>query len=76
MIIHTLPTVPNYPYWSRIPLLLICTPSSSALFPRVCSYNSDLYALVQDVILPVGLANPGEAYTVFYGERNPWCEYK
>lgn len=22
-----------------------------------------------------GLANPGEAFTVFYGERNPWCEY-
>ncbi|CAB1354153.1 unnamed protein product [Coregonus sp. 'balchen'] len=20
-----------------------------------------------------GLANPGEAFTVFYGERNPWC---
>lgn len=24
----------------------------------------------------VGLANPGEAFTVFYGERNPWCKYK
>lgn len=24
----------------------------------------------------VGLANPGEAFTVFYGERNPWCELK
>lgn len=23
-----------------------------------------------------GLANPGEAFTVFYGERNPWCEYQ
>lgn len=23
----------------------------------------------------LGLANPGEAFTVFYGERNPWCEY-
>lgn len=22
----------------------------------------------------LGLANPGEAFTVFYGERNPWCE--
>lgn len=25
--------------------------------------------------LDEGLANPGEAFTVFYGERNPWCEY-
>ena len=24
----------------------------------------------------VGLANPTEAFTVFYGERNPWCEYE
>uniref|UniRef100_A0A8C7Y2Z2 Aminoacylase 1 n=1 Tax=Oryzias sinensis TaxID=183150 RepID=A0A8C7Y2Z2_9TELE len=24
--------------------------------------------------LDEGLANPGEAFTVFYGERNPWCE--
>uniref|UniRef100_A0A673ZGA7 Aminoacylase 1 n=1 Tax=Salmo trutta TaxID=8032 RepID=A0A673ZGA7_SALTR len=26
--------------------------------------------------LDEGLANPGEAFTVFYGERNPWCEYR
>uniref|UniRef100_A0AAQ5WWJ6 N-acyl-aliphatic-L-amino acid amidohydrolase n=1 Tax=Amphiprion ocellaris TaxID=80972 RepID=A0AAQ5WWJ6_AMPOC len=26
--------------------------------------------------LDEGLANPGEGFTVFYGERNPWCEYK
>uniref|UniRef100_A0A8C8F519 Peptidase M20 dimerisation domain-containing protein n=1 Tax=Oncorhynchus tshawytscha TaxID=74940 RepID=A0A8C8F519_ONCTS len=25
--------------------------------------------------LDEGLANPGEAFTVFYGERNPWCKY-
>ncbi|MBN3295078.1 ACY1 protein, partial [Amia calva] len=25
--------------------------------------------------LDEGLANPTEAFTVFYGERNPWCEY-
>uniref|UniRef100_A0A7N9AYI1 N-acyl-aliphatic-L-amino acid amidohydrolase n=1 Tax=Mastacembelus armatus TaxID=205130 RepID=A0A7N9AYI1_9TELE len=25
--------------------------------------------------LDEGLANPGEAFTVFYGERNPWCEF-
>uniref|UniRef100_A0A3Q3XS88 Uncharacterized protein n=1 Tax=Mola mola TaxID=94237 RepID=A0A3Q3XS88_MOLML len=25
--------------------------------------------------LDEGLANPDEAFTVFYGERNPWCEY-
>lgn len=24
----------------------------------------------------VGLANPDEAFTVFYGERNPWCKCK
>uniref|UniRef100_A0A673ZDG8 Peptidase M20 dimerisation domain-containing protein n=1 Tax=Salmo trutta TaxID=8032 RepID=A0A673ZDG8_SALTR len=24
--------------------------------------------------LDEGLANPGEAFTVFYGERNPWCD--
>uniref|UniRef100_A0A8C1WX74 N-acyl-aliphatic-L-amino acid amidohydrolase n=1 Tax=Cyprinus carpio TaxID=7962 RepID=A0A8C1WX74_CYPCA len=25
--------------------------------------------------LDEGLANPTNAYTVFYGERNPWCEF-
>ena len=25
---------------------------------------------------PVGLANPTEAFTVFYGERSIWCEYQ
>uniref|UniRef100_A0A8C1KKJ7 N-acyl-aliphatic-L-amino acid amidohydrolase n=1 Tax=Cyprinus carpio TaxID=7962 RepID=A0A8C1KKJ7_CYPCA len=25
--------------------------------------------------LDEGLANPTNAYTVFYGEKNPWCEY-
>lgn len=31
--------------------------------------------LVLFCMCPEGLANPGEAFTVFYGERNPWCEY-
>uniref|UniRef100_A0A667Y3U9 Aminoacylase 1 n=1 Tax=Myripristis murdjan TaxID=586833 RepID=A0A667Y3U9_9TELE len=26
--------------------------------------------------LDEGLANPAEAFTVFYGERNPWCKYQ
>lgn len=24
---------------------------------------------------PSGLANPTDAFTVFYSERSPWCEY-
>lgn len=34
------------------------------------SFNVHVYSC------SVGLANPGEAFTVFYGERNPWCEYE
>ena len=25
--------------------------------------------------LDEGLANPNEEFTVFYGERMPWCQY-
>ena len=27
------------------------------------------------VYVLAGLANPEEAFTVFYGERSPWCMY-
>lgn len=27
------------------------------------------------LLSPSGLANPTDAFTVFYSERSPWCEY-
>lgn len=55
------------------------TSSTSVL----CPFLSYLYALMLNVqsilfvcMCSIGLANPGEAFTVFSGERNPWCEYE
>lgn len=38
--------------------------------------DDDLFkSLNAGFALDEGLANPTEAYTVFYGERVPWCTY-
>ena len=49
---------------------------SSSFRPLCCpsGFTGSLRCLV--CVLASGLASPGEAFTVFYGERNPWCKYK
>lgn len=51
--------------------------SNFSPLPHSLSFLMMIFKCVLFVCMcSVGLANPGEAFTVFYGERNPWCEYK
>lgn len=43
---------------------------SELLWMKVASLNSS--PRLRPNLFPPGLANPGEAYTIFFGERAPW----
>lgn len=57
----------------NLKLLPIYSPFFLSFAPQFCHF----YKYFKCVFMcSGGLANPGHAFTVFYGERNPWCEYE